>query len=240
MPARKPVDRERLEQLRAARQHYHLTGEEEPQRGLTLGDPRYVAERLARPLDPWAKVNANGHRRKYSDPLFATPHGLLRAFPEEDKDLFLDLASAWAAIDRFSGAPALEWLVYETKLVALLRSKPYLRWSKDVKSLPEGVSYKEPRETLEASFAVYSAGGMEALKARYTRSHCLWLLRKFRARGWLPPVPPDRWMGLQGVAADSARSADGAAMRTKIASPQTTDDIDPNDSASAPSRDGQP
>ena len=208
MPSRKPADPALLEQwerLHAARLHYHQTGEEEPLRELTLGEHHYVAERLARPLAPYAKANVNGHRRKYSDPLFVTPRGLLRAFPEKDEDLFLDPASAWAAIARFGdGAPVLEWLVYETKLEALLRTRPYLRWCKDVKSILEGAAYKEPRETLETSFAIYSVGGRKALRARYTRTHCLWLLRKFREQGWLPPAPLDRWMSLQGIAADSA------------------------------------
>lgn len=238
MPARKPLDPAllaRQEQLRAARLHYHQTGDEQPLRGLTLSESRYVAERLARPLAPWAKVNVNGHRRKYSDPLFVTPHGLLHAFPEKDDDLFLDSASAWAAIAKFGGdAQAFDWLVYDSKLEALRCTKRYLRWSKDVKSLPEGVAYKAPREALEASFAVYSAGGKEALRARYTRTHCAWLLRKFREQGWLPPASPDRWTGLQGIVADSARWADASAARRTAPPPSA---IDPDGTPSETSGD---
>lgn len=99
MPARKQVDMEKVVQLRAARQRFLETGEDEPLRRLTAGTEHFVAECLVKSEDPWATVPRR--LRKYSDPLFVTAFGLLRTFQDKDEDLFLDHASAWAAIARF-------------------------------------------------------------------------------------------------------------------------------------------
>ena len=235
MPARKPVDMEKVLQLRAARQRFLETGEDEPLRRLTAGTERFVAECLVKPEDPWATVPRR--RRKYSDPLFVTPRGLLRAFPNKDEDLFLDHASAWAAIAHFSPQEkAGDWTVYETKLETLLRSKRYLRWSAEVKSLPEGVGFREPRRPLAESFALYSAGGMEALRARYTRTHCLGLLRKFRAEGWLPTVESSRPAGLFGFPASAPLDDDHRATASPLGATLASRS-DPDDPVPDPRRD---
>lgn len=146
---------------------------------------RYVAECLSIEADFFSKSpykNA-GRRRKFSNPLFATPAGLLHAFPESIEHLFRDHEEAWAAIKKY-GTEYCNWSVYSTTLEKELKSKRYLRWQSEVKSRPEGTEYKEPRRSLEESYAIYAKSGMEGLRAVYTRAHCFHLLTKFEEKGW--------------------------------------------------------
>lgn len=118
----------------------------------------------------------------------------------------------------------------------LLRSKRYLRWSAEVKSLLEGVGFREQRRPLAESFALYSAGGKEALRARYTRTRYLGLLRKFRAEGWLHAVESSRPAGLfsfpASAALDDDHRATASPLGATLASRSNPDDPEPD-----PSRD---
>jgi hypothetical protein len=189
MRDRKPTRREIFEQRQAefveAKKEY-LAGDDTKMRVLTLGAERFVAECLSiEKSDPLAKIRAypTGRRRKFFNPLFVTPRGLLHAFPENDADLFIDLDAAWAAIKKW-GSPKARWSVAQTKLARQLKRKDYLRWLAEVKSLPEGVEYKEPRRSLEECYSIYADAGMAGLRKLYTPSHCFHLVAKFKDQGW--------------------------------------------------------
>jgi hypothetical protein len=113
---------------------------------------------------------------------------LLHAFPEEDADLFIDQDAAWAAITKW-GSQKAGWSVSQTKLARQLKRKDYQRWLAEVKSLPEGVEYKEPRRSLEESYAIYADAGMAGLRKLYTSSHCFHLIAKFKDQGWTVATP---------------------------------------------------
>lgn len=179
------LDQRRIEFL-AAKQRY-LEGDDTALRTLTLGTERYVAECVSVEADPWGR-KPEGRRRKFSNPLFVTSRGLLHAFPEEDADLFIDQDAAWAAIAKW-GSPKASWSVSQTKLARQLKRKDYLRWLAEVKSLPEGVEYKEPRRSLEECYAIYANAGMAGLRKLYTRSHCSHLIGKFKDQGWVIAAP---------------------------------------------------
>lgn len=187
MPIKKTTRRDILDQRRieflAAKQRY-LEGDDTALRTLTLGTERYVAECVSVEADPWGR-KPEGRRRKFSNPLFVTPRGLLHAFPEEDADLFIDQDAAWAAIAKWGSPKASRWAVSQTKLARQLKRKDYLRWLAEVKSLPEGVEYKEPRRSLEECYAIYANAGMAGLRKLYTRSHCFHLIGKFKDQGWV-------------------------------------------------------
>ena len=185
MPIKKPTRREifeqRLTEFMEAKRLY-LAGDDAKLRALTLGGERFVAECVSVEADPFSRRPA-GRRRKFSNPLFATPKGLIHTFPEEDADLFLDLDAAWSAVRKWGTAEA-NWSVSQTTLARLLKTKPYRRWLAEVKSLPEGVEYKEPRRSMEECYAIYAQSGLPGLRALYTQSHCFHLIRKFRTEGW--------------------------------------------------------
>lgn len=196
MPTKKPTRREIFEQRHTefmeARRLY-LAGDDTKLRALTLGGDRYVAECISVEADPFSRRPA-GRRRKFSNPLFVTPAGLLHDFPEEDADLFLDQEAAWSAIRKWGTAEA-NWSVSQTTLARQLKTKPYRRWLAEVKSLPEGVEYKEPRRSMEECYAIYVDSGMAGLRKFYTPSHCFHLVAKFKEQGWIVTTsnPPEAW-----------------------------------------------
>jgi len=193
MRDKKPTRREIFEQRQAEydeAKKLYLAGDDSKLRALTLGAERYVAECVSVESAPWGR-KPEGRRRKFSNPLFVTPQGLLHAFPEEDADLFIDHDAAWAAIEKW-GAPKASWSVSQTKLARQLKRRDYLRWLAEVKSLPAGVEYKEPRRSLEECYAIYADSGMAGLRKLYTPSHCFHLVAKFKDQGWLTSSHPAR------------------------------------------------
>lgn len=188
MPIKKPtrlqIREQRHIEFLEANQHY-LEGDDTALRALTMGGVRFVAECLSVEADPWDRL-PGGRRRKFSNPLFVTPHGLLHAFPEEDADLFLDQKAAFVAIEKWGSPKTASWSVSQTKLAQHLKRKDYRRWLAEVKSLPEGVEYKEPRRSLEECYAIYADTGMAGLRKLYSKSHCFHLIAKFTDQGWLP------------------------------------------------------
>lgn len=185
-PTRREIFEQRLREHLEAKQRY-LEGDDTKLRALTVGSERFVAECVSVEADPWGR-KPEGRRRKFSNPLFVTPRGLLHAFPEEDTDLFIDQDTAWAAIKKW-GSPKGSWSVSQTTLARQLKRKDYRRWLAEVKSLPDGVEYKEPRRSLEECYAVYANAGMAGLRKLYTPSHCFHLIAKFRDQGWAVAAP---------------------------------------------------
>ena len=212
-----------LDRLRAARDKAYA-GDDSDYRALTLGrggNQRWLIARVSIPLDPMDKIPLN-RSRKFSNPLFLTPHGQLHAFPQRDEDLFVTMELAQAALYVLAQAGDLQmWNIEAVKLEQLHKSKRYKRWLSVVATLPDGVEYKEPRRTLEQSYALYVEGGREALRKVYDAGYCKHLLAKFRQEGWgvrgVGPVPTqlDREQGPKGVGTShAARSANtGAAVR---------------------------
>lgn len=173
----------RFEQHHAAKAQY-LAGDDTKLRALTAGGQRFSAECVSVEADPWSRKPA-GRRRKFSNPIFVTPHGLLHAFPEIDADLFLDQDAAWAAIRKWGSPATANWSVSSTTLARHLKRKDYLRWLAEVKNLPENVAYKETRRSLEECYAIYAGEGMAGLQKLYTKSHCFHLVAKFKDAGLL-------------------------------------------------------
>lgn len=132
-------------------------------------------------MDPNTK--SSGRTRKFSNPLFVTPKGLLHAYPEAADDLFSSSEEAFKAIEQF-GAKHNNWTVYTMTLDQMLKSKRYLRWQAEVKNQPENTEYKELRRSLEETYSIYTESGMNGLKALYSKSHCFHLLEKFKSKGW--------------------------------------------------------
>ncbi len=114
-------------------------------------------------------------RRKFSAPLYLTPDGLLRAFPESDSELFADLDLAMAAL-RLSVVDG-EWEVRQTTLAIELAGKRYLRWAREVKGQP----YQEPRRTPEELAALFAQGGLPALLKLYSKAHALKIAKRLKA-----------------------------------------------------------
>jgi hypothetical protein len=112
-----------------------------------------------------------------------TPKGLLHVYPETSGDLFSSFDDASKAIQRY-GVGHNNWTAYTTTIEQILRSKRYLRWQAEVKNQPENTEYKEPRRSLEETYAIYAESGMDGLKALYSKSHCFHLLEKFKGKGW--------------------------------------------------------
>ncbi|NMG28418.1 hypothetical protein [Aromatoleum evansii] len=128
---------------------------------------------------------ADGRKRKYHEPLFVTPDGLLEGFPEVEHQLFVSADEAQAALVRsgYVGVTS----VRTVSLPTLFRTARYKRWAAEVKPMPEGERFVEPRLSLEDAFALYQNGGREALRQRYTRTHVAQLMARFRKEGWLSP-----------------------------------------------------
>ena len=114
-------------------------------------------------------------KRKFSNPLFLTPDGLLNAFPEKDEDLFATAEVAVDAVKRHSLDG--HWEVRRTTLGTELRTKPYLRWTREVK----GVNYQEPRRTDAELIIVYENGGRDALRKLYSKAHAFKIEKRLKA-----------------------------------------------------------
>ena len=176
------------EKLRQARERA-LAGDDAEFRSMT--DVRWCAECLVSGggFAAGARANApHGRRRKYSNPQFMTPHGLINTYPEMDEDLFLSEEQAHSALVRAGLAGA--WELRETLLEMEMRDKRYLRWEQEVK----GTDYLEPRRSLEEVIAIYQDGGRASLRKLYTREHVAKLLAKMRAHG-VEHVEVHQWSG---------------------------------------------
>lgn len=114
-------------------------------------------------------------KRKFSNPLFLTPSGLLHAFPEDDKDLFSTQEFALALLKK--QATAGEWEVRQTSLALETRDKRYLRWVKEVKDR----AYTEPRRTQAELAAIYQNGGILALLKIYSKAHALKIAKRLNS-----------------------------------------------------------
>ena len=126
---------------------------------------------------------ADGRSRKYHEPLYVTPEGLLAAFPESPEHLFESSAAAQEAAREtgHAGRVAIKTL----SLMTLFRSARYKRWAAEVKERPDGQPFKEQRMRLEDSWALYQSGGRQALRDRFSASHTSQLVSRFRKVGWL-------------------------------------------------------
>lgn len=118
-----------------------------------------------------------GRRRKFSNPLFLSPAGLIESYPENDEDLFTSEEVAVAAIRKLGVGG--EWNVRETLLTMETSSKRYLRWVAEVK----GKEFSEARRTLDELAEIYRQGGRAALRALYTREHVAKIVTRLRAAG---------------------------------------------------------
>jgi hypothetical protein len=118
-----------------------------------------------------------GRRRKFSNPLFLSPAGLIESYPENDQDLFTSEEIAVAAIRKLGVGG--EWNVRETLLTMETANKRYLRWVAEVK----GKEFSEARRSLEELAEIYRQGGRDALRALYTREHVAKIVTKLRSAG---------------------------------------------------------
>lgn len=186
MSSKQDREQKRL-QMQAALSQFNA-GNEAPLRELTLGGARYVVQLNSVKANIWDKSQGalySGRKRKFSNPVFVTPHGLIQCYPEQDQDLFLDSDSALNAIKKYAvGYPSDLWTVNQTTLAQQLCDKHYLRWLRDVKELPDGVEYKEARRSLSECYEVYTQQGLDGLRALYSKSYCFVLLKKFESEGW--------------------------------------------------------
>lgn len=155
----------------AAAKALHAAGDDSQLRALT--DTRFCVECVSSAGGPCAALEG-GRRRKFSAPLFVTPHGALESYPELDEHFFVTEDSAREALHgaRQTG----EWEIRQTTLAAELASKRYLRWAKEVKDK----AYSEPRRTLDELASIYENGGLVALRALYTRTHALHVVKRLR------------------------------------------------------------
>jgi len=113
-------------------------------------------------------------KRKFSNPLFLTPDGLLHAFPENDQALF---STNEVALDTLKKSGEGHWEIRQTTLEAELRKKPYLRWVREVK----GRDYQEPRRTEAELLTIYENGGRDALLKLYSKAHAFKIAKRLKA-----------------------------------------------------------
>jgi hypothetical protein len=168
---------EHIKQLALAREQA-VAGNEAALRSLT--DVRYAAEcvtDLGKPYGQHLPSEQYGRRRKFSNPLFLTPAGHLKSYPEEDEHLFVSSESAVDAVKKLGQGS--DWEVRETLLCMELARKPYLRWVIEVK----GRLYSEPRRSLDDLAEIYRQGGRAALCNLYTKSYVCKILVRLRASG---------------------------------------------------------
>lgn len=158
-------------------------GDDSLYRELTVGSTRFTVQCMSVEPDPYSKSMAAmvGRKRKFSNPLFITPSGLLHSFPQTDADLFVDIETARVATKRHGEKG--QWEIFSTTLALLTKTKAFQRWLAEVASLPEGSGYAEPRRSLEETFAIYTQEGMDGLRRHYTRSHAFHLIAKFKEQG---------------------------------------------------------
>lgn len=125
-----------------------LAGDDSQLRGLT--EERFAVECVS----DIGAVGGAMRKRKFSNPLFLTPQGELRAFPEEDKALFSTQEAAAEFLK--SRVSAGEWEIRQSSLSHEMRDKRYLRWVKEVKDNKE---YTEPRRGQAELADIYVNGG---------------------------------------------------------------------------------
>lgn len=118
-----------------------------------------------------------GRRRKFSNPLFLSPAGLIESYPEKDEDLFTSEEIAVAAIRKLGVGG--EWNVRGTLLTMEISSKHYLQWVAEVK----GKEFSEARRTLDELAEIYRQGDRAALRALCTREHVAKIVTRLRAAG---------------------------------------------------------
>lgn len=114
-------------------------------------------------------------KRKFSNPLFLTPDGLLHSFPEDDKELFTTHEVALESLKKQSVGG--EWEIRQTSLAIELRDKRYLRWVREVK----GQDYTEPRRTQAELAGIYEDGGIAALLKIYSKAHALKIAKRLNS-----------------------------------------------------------
>lgn len=157
-------------------------GDESLYRALTVGSTRFTVQCMSVEPDEFGKSrSALGRKRKFSNPLFITPKGLVHAFPQSDEDMFVNVDTAQEAMKIHGGNRF--WQISSTTLASLMKTKAFQRWRLEVESLPEGVGYVEPRRSLEDTFAIYSKDGIAGLRRHYTKSHAFHLIAKYKEQG---------------------------------------------------------
>jgi hypothetical protein len=126
--------------------------------------------------DGFARNNGTyGRRRKYSNPLYLAPAGLIYRFPEEAGDFFLceDDARAKLASVAYGG----EWEIRHTSLEAeTTRNKRFQRWKLEFR---DGEGFEIHRELQEVA-DIYEAGGKAALLGLYTSAHTYHLIARLK------------------------------------------------------------
>jgi hypothetical protein len=137
-----------------------------------LSSARYAVECVS----DVGQTTGSLRRRRFSDPLYLTPDGLLRGFPESDPELFADMDLAMAAL-RLAVVGG-EWEVRQTTLAIELAGKRYLRWAREVK----GKQYQEPRRTPEELASIYGQGGLPALMKLYSKAHAFKIAKRLQAQ----------------------------------------------------------
>lgn len=172
------AEREKRAALVTDARAHALAGDDSELRALI--DIRYAVECFTNIGGPFGETlpgGQYGRKRKFSNPLFLTPYGLLEAYPERDADLFVCSEVAQNAIHALQRGG--EWEIRETLLTMEMCKKPYLRWLKEVKAQ----DYSEPRRSLEELAEIYRQGGRSALSLLYTRSHVSKTISKLREQG---------------------------------------------------------
>lgn len=145
-----------------------LAGDDADLRHLSL--ERFVVECVTET----GQYTGSPRKRKFSNPLFLTPDGMLHAFPENDKDLF---SMHEVALDSLKKSADGHWEIRQTTLEAELRKKPYLRWVREVK----GHDYQEPRRTEAELLTIYENGGRDALLKLYSKAHAFKIAKRLKA-----------------------------------------------------------
>jgi hypothetical protein len=130
-----------------------------------------------------------GRRRKFSVPLFVTPDGTQASYPEVDEHFFVTEEAAIQALKKADQGGS--WEIRRTTVATELANKRYLRWASEVKDQ----LYSEPRRSLDELALIYESGGLPALKALYTRTHALHIVKRLCAE------LPDRFCKLNDESA---------------------------------------
>ena len=163
------AEKEALAAQMSSARELALSGNDAALRGLT--QERFVVECVSNV----GSFGAALRRRKFSNPLFLTPDGLLQSFPEDDKELFATQDVALDALKKQSVNG--EWEIRQTSLANELRDKRYLRWVREVK----GREYQEPRRTQAELAVIYENGGIGALLAIYSKAHAFKIAKRLNS-----------------------------------------------------------
>lgn len=140
-------------------------------------------------LDRFGASYPEFRARKFHNPLYLTPAGMIQAFPETDDDSFIDYEMASLAVERYQSMlpEGSTYRVTSLKRGQQIHTRAYRRWAHEVKNVEE---YKEPRRDLRESYNIYADGGADALKRLYSPGYVFMLLRKFNQEGWSPKATP--------------------------------------------------